>query len=317
MAKLARVLGLSCVMVLGSAGYASAQLAAEPPVTADSAAPADAAPDAPGSSPTGGEIPWQPGPKAIDLGHGAKLDLPDSHAFLAQPDAGKLMEKMGNLYNDDLLGLVVSKNEADEYLVTLRYEESGYIKDDEELDSKELLEAIQEGEEEYNAERKKLGFTPIHAAGWDENPHYDKQKHQLIWGLIIEAPDGGSVNYNTRILGRAGYISLNLVTDKQHLAEYKPAGAILLSKTGFVDGKRYENFDSGTDKVAEYGLTGLVLGGAGFGLAKAAKLGLLAKFGKGFIALLIAGKKLIVPIIIAAVAGLKAVLGRKKNEGAA
>jgi uncharacterized membrane-anchored protein len=316
MAKLVRVLGLSCVMVLGGVSGASAQLAdpADPPAAADSAAPADAPPE-PGA--TGQEIPWQPGPKAIDLGHGAKLDLPESHAFLAQPDAGRLMEKMGNLYNDDLLGLVVSKNETDEYLVTLRYEESGYIKDDEELDSQELLEAIREGEEEYNAERKKLGFTPIHAAGWDEQPHYDKQKHQLIWGLIIEAPDGGSINYNTRILGRAGYISLNLVTDKQHLAEYKPAGALLLSKTGFIDGKRYENFDSSTDKVAEYGLTGLVLGGAGFGLAKAAKLGILAKFGKGFIALLIAGKKLIIPLLIAAGAGLKAVLGRKKNETAA
>jgi uncharacterized membrane-anchored protein len=316
MAKFVRVLGLSCVMMLSGVSGAFAQLAdpADPPAAADSAAPAEAPPE-PGAS--GGEIPWQPGPKPIDLGHGAKLDLPDSHAFLAQPDAGKLMEKMGNLYNDDLLGLVVSKNETDEYLVTLRYEESGYIKDDEALDGQELLEAIREGEEEYNAERKKLGFTPIHAAGWDEQPHYDKQKHQLIWGLIIEAPDGGSINYNTRILGRAGYISLNLVTDKQHLAEYKPAGALLLSKTGFSEGKRYENFDSSTDKVAEYGLTGLVIGGAGFGLAKAAKLGLLAKFGKGFIALLIAGKKLIVPLLIAAGAGLKAVLGRKKNETAA
>src|SRR5690349_5360821 len=108
MAKFVRVLGLSCVMMLGGVSGAFAQLAdpADPPA-ADSAAPAEAPPE-PGA---GQEIPWQPGPKAIELGHGAKLDLPDSHAFLAQPDAGKLMEKMGNLYNDDLLGLVVSKNE--------------------------------------------------------------------------------------------------------------------------------------------------------------------------------------------------------------
>jgi hypothetical protein len=59
----------------------------------------------------------------------------------------------------------VSKAAADEYIVTLRYEESGYIKDEEELDGRELLESIQEGEEAYNEERKKLGFTPIHAAG--------------------------------------------------------------------------------------------------------------------------------------------------------
>jgi len=307
MAKLVRVFGVACVLVLGAVAQAQAQAA--DPVAGDSLLPGAAAEAPPGEPQS--NIPWQPGPKAIDLGHGAKLDLPESHAFLAQPDAGKLMEKMGNLYNDDLLGLVVSKSEADEYLVTLRYEESGYIKDDESLDGKELLESIQEGEEEYNAERKKLGFTPIHAAGWDEQPHYDKQKHELIWGLRIEATDGGSINYNTRILGRNGFISLNLVTDKQHLAEYKPAGALLLSKTGFESGKAYADFNSSTDKVAEYGLTGLVLGGAGLGLAKAAKIGLLAKFGKVIIGLLIAGKKLIVVGAIALGALLKSLFKKK------
>lgn len=308
MVKLVRVFGVVCALTVSAAGVVQAQLAADSAAApADSAAAGDTAPEGGGA-----KIPWQPGPKAVDLGHGAKLDLPESHAFLAQPDAGKLMEKMGNLYNDDLLGLVVSKNEADEYIVTLRYEESGYIKDDEELDGKELLESIQEGEDEYNEERKKLGFSAIHAAGWDEEPHYDKQKHELVWGLRIEAADGGSINYNTRILGRNGYISLNLVTDKQHLAEYKPAGALLLSKTTFEPGKRYADFNSSTDKVAEYGLTGLVLGGAGLGLAKAAKIGLLAKFGKVLIGLLIAGKKFIVVGVIALFALIKALL--KKND---
>jgi uncharacterized membrane-anchored protein len=112
-------------------------------------------------------------------------------------------------------------------------------------------------------------------------------------------------------LGRTGFVSLNLLTDKQHLAEYKPAGATLLAATAFMPGKRYEDFNSSTDKVAEYGLTGLVLGGAGVGLAKAAKIGLLAKFGKGLIALLIAGKKVIVVGAIALFAALKKIFGKK------
>ena len=37
--------------------------------------------------------------------------------------------------------------------------------------------------------------------------------------------------------------------------------------------------------VAEYGLAGLILGGAGLGAAKLVKLGILAKFGKFFILL--------------------------------
>jgi uncharacterized membrane-anchored protein len=309
MAKSVWVLGVACALSVGTVPVAHAQGkddSAEAPAK-DAAVGADgAAAAAPGQ-----RLPWQPGPKALNLGHGVKLDLPEGFAFLAQPEAGKLMEKMGNLHNEDMLGLVVSESENAEYVVTIDFEDQGHIKDDESLDSKELLESIREGEEDYNEERKKLGFSAIHAAGWDEQPHYDKQKHQLIWGLTVEASDGGSINYNTRILGRTGFVSLNLLTDKQHLAEYKPAGALLLSKTAFEPGKRYEDFNESTDKVAEYGLTGLVLGGAGLGLAKAAKIGLLAKFGKGLIALLIAGKKAIVALAVAAGAAIKALFKKK------
>jgi hypothetical protein len=56
----------------------------------------------------------------------------------------------------------------------------------------------------------------------------------------------------------------------------------------------------------------LVLGGAGLGLAKAAKLGVLAKFGQVLIGLLIAGKKFIVVGAIALFAVIKALL--KKND---
>jgi uncharacterized membrane-anchored protein len=313
MAKSVWALGVVCALSFGAVPVAHAEKAdAAAPAAADSAAPAE---NEPAPAEGGQRLPWQPGPKPLDLGHGIKLDLPEGFAFLGKPEAGQLMEKMGNLHNEDMLGLVVSKDENAEFVVTIDYEDTGHIKDDEELDAKELLESIQEGEDDYNAERKKLGFSAIHAAGWDESPHYDKQKHQLIWGLIVEASDGGSINYNTRILGRTGFVSLNLLTDKQHLAQYKPAGALLLANTSFEAGKRYADFDASTDKVAEYGLTGLVLGGAGLGLAKAAKIGLLAKFGKVLIGLLIAGKKVIVVGVIAAIAGLRA-LFRKKDATA-
>ena len=311
MAKLVRAFGVAVALGLGAVPANAAPAGDEPaaaPTPATDAAPADSATATPGE-----QLPWQPGPKPIDLGHGVKLDLPDGYAYLGQPDASKLMEKMGNLHNDGMLGLVVSKSETDEYIVTLDFEDSGHIKDDESLDGKELLDSIREGEEDYNAERKKLGFTAIHAAGWDEQPHYDKQQHQLVWGLLVEATDGSSINYNTRILGRTGFVSLNLLTDKEHLAQYKPSGALLLSKTAFEPGKRYEDFNSSTDKVAEYGLTGLVLGGAGLGLAKIAKIGLLAKFGKGILALLIAGKKAIVAAAVAAGAAIKGLFKKKKD----
>ena len=315
MARLVRVLGLSAALcvsgaVLGRSTPAFAQAAAA------SATPEATAPEGAAAEPAEGALPFQAGPKLIALGHGLKLDLPETHAYLAQPDAGKLMEKMGNLHNEDLLGLVVSKDQSDEYIVTFRYEDSGHIKDDEELDAGELLDSIKEGEDAYNEELKQRGFQPIHVGGWDEPPRYDQQNHQLIWALIVESSDGASINYNTRILGRTGYVSVNLVTDKPHLAQYKPAGALLLSRTSFDTGQRYADFDASKDKVAEYGLTGLVLGGAGLGLAKAAKIGLIAKFGKGLIALLIAGKKVVIAGVIALGALLKKVFTKKSDATA-
>ena len=55
----------------------------------------------------------------------------------------------------------------------------------------------------------------------------------------------------------------------------------LLAATSFNDGKRYEDFNAGTDHVAEYGLAALVAGGVAKKVGLFATLGLLlAKFWK-------------------------------------
>lgn len=299
-------------LLLASVLLSSAPASAHPDPSDPPAAPAPE-----GSAAPREELPWKHGPLALELGHEVKLALPAGYQFLGEPDAGRILEKMGNLHNENLLGVVVSSVPEEEYFVTIRYDEEGFVKDDEDLDGKELLEAIQGGEKEYNEERQKLGFTPIHADGWFEDPRYDKAAHHLVWGLLVKASDGESMNYNTRILGRRGYVSVNLVTDRQHLAHDKPAAAALLRATTFGGGARYEDFDKSSDKVAEYGLTGLVLGGVGLGLAKAVKIGLLAKFSKVIIAALIAGKKAIAALVIGALAFAKKLFQKKAPDAAA
>ena len=258
-------------------------------------------------------LPWQEGPKSIALGQGVQLALPSARRFLAQPDAGRLMEKFGNLHNEDLLGVVLPTTPDEDWLVTIRFDAEGFIKDDEKLDGKEILDAIREGEPAYNEERKKLGFPAIHADGWMEDPRYDKANHHVLWALIVSSERGTSVNLNTRLLGRKGYVSVNLITSRDELVRYRPIGAEMLRATTFDTGSRYEDFDSKTDKVAEYGLTGLVLGGAGVGLAKAVKIGFLAKFWKGLLALLIAGKKGLIALLAGLAAFAKKLFGGKKG----
>ena len=99
--------------------------------------PAPSASDGDEGVDDGPPLPWKVGPQHIDLGHGATLDLPLGRRFLGLPEAAQLMEKMGNLYNDDLLGIAVSDADDADYVVSLRYDEEGFIKDDDKLDAKE------------------------------------------------------------------------------------------------------------------------------------------------------------------------------------
>jgi ribosomal protein S8 len=57
------------------------------------------------------------------------LDVPEEHVFLEKPVAAKLLEQNGSFYHDNLLGIVVSKDEQAPWFVVIRYEDEGYIKD--------------------------------------------------------------------------------------------------------------------------------------------------------------------------------------------
>jgi uncharacterized membrane-anchored protein len=275
------------------------------------AASAQAANDDGADDPEEPALPWKIGPATIDLGHELALGLKAEHRFLPKAAAAEVLTKMGNFYNDNLLGIVTSLAD-EEWYATIRYEEEGFIKDDEAVNADELLSAIKEGTEEANKERVEKGFKALRIDGWSDPPRYEKSVHHLVWALDLSSDDGKSVNYNTRILGRKGYVSINLATSPEKLAGYKPQAAALLASTTFTKGARYEDFDKKTDKVAEYGLAGLVLGGAGLAAAKLVKIGLLAKFGKIILAALIAGKKAVIAAAVAVAAFFKKFLGKKK-----
>lgn len=188
----------------------------------------------------------------------------------------------------------------------------GYIADDDkdEIDADAILEFISEGTEASNTYRVDNGFSPLHVVGWFEPPRYDEQTHNLVWALNAQDESGeSSINYNVRLLGRNGYMSATLVTDPTSLAADKPEVEALLAGYQYTEGKRYAEFRDG-DKLAGYGLTALLAGGAG---AAAVKLGLLGKLGK----LLAKAGKLLVLAFLAVVAFIKkifsAVFGRRET----
>jgi uncharacterized membrane-anchored protein len=153
----------------------------------------------------------------------------------------------------------------------------GYVKDDDKIDAEQLLKDLKSGDERGNEERQRLGMSPIYTDGWHVPPHYDSGTKRLEWGLRLRDEKGRTnVNYTSRLLGRTGVMSAVLVTSPQTLNEDMQAFGGALKGYEFVSGERYAEFKSG-DKIAEYGLAALVVGGAA---AAAAKSGLLKSLGK-------------------------------------
>lgn len=217
------------------------------------------------------------GPASVPLRDQATLALPEHFGFIPRKEAGDLMRALGNRIGDEFLGLVVPLGEDNSgWFVSVQYDSSGYIKDDDarHWDADKLLKSLKEGTEAGNEEREKIGVPAIEVTRWIEPPSYTEGSHELVWSAEARRKDGKgddpTVNYNTYVLGREGYISLNLITSASTVDTDKAAARELLAAAQFNSGKRYQDFNSSTDKVAAYGLAALVAGVA------AKKLGLLA-----------------------------------------
>ncbi|HVE83975.1 MAG TPA: DUF2167 domain-containing protein [Myxococcales bacterium] len=223
------------------------------------------------------EFNWVQGPKLVSLaGEVAQVKLMEEEAFLDGPQSIKLLEKLGNVPDEDVVGMIRPLEDGADWLVVFKYEASGYVKDDEKdnIDADGLLKNIREGTEEGNEYRKEHGAPGLHVLRWSDPPHYDASSHNLTWGLLAKDDNGGEVvNYQVRILGREGFISATLVDEPKLIETSKASFTKVLERFAYKPGKTYAEWRQG-DKVAEYGLTALVAAGAG---AAALKMGLFSK----------------------------------------
>ncbi|MGK5057837.1 DUF2167 domain-containing protein [Janthinobacterium sp. LB2P49] len=242
----------------------------------------------------------------------ATLDLPANFRYLSPADAERvLVDAWGNPPGMESLGMIVpaktSVLERDSWGVIVTYEKEGHIKDDDADSIKydELLKDMQASVLENNAERKKQGYPGIHLMGWAEKPSYAKDTHKLYWAKDLMV-DGGehSLNYNVRVLGREGVLNLNAIASMQQIEAIKKEMQQVTAFTEFTEDNRYTDFDSKTDKVAEYGLAALVAGGV------ASKLGLFGKL----LALLLAFKKVLILAVVGGGAAIVKFLGGKRKD---
>lgn len=243
----------------------------------------------------------------------ATVKATGNFSWLDSQDGNKLLHDLwNNPSNDNLLGVIVPSDVqiTDERLwaVVFTYEEDGHVKDDDaqEIKYDELLKTMKEETDAGNAERTKGGYDAMHLAGWAQTPFYDKVDHKLHWAKdITVGPENlHTLNYNVRMLGRKGVLVMNVVASIDQLPEIKTKINSIMASTNFIYGNRYEDFDESNDKIAEYGIAGLIAGGV------LAKTGLLAKLGF----LLLKMWKVIAFAVVAGFGTIKKFFGKKSKN---
>lgn len=249
------------------------------------------------------KLAWQAGPSEGQIASKATINVPSGYLFLDSQNTRRFLELAGNPPRD---GHYLFAPENLKWFAVFSFNPSGYVKDDEKIDANELLKSMKEGDGPGNEERKRLGMEAIFTDGWAVPPHYDGQSKRLEWGVRLRTDRGeANANYTSRLLGRSGVMSAVLVSDLNTLTADTQEFKAALQQFNFVSGEKYSEFKQG-DKIAEYGLAALILGGAA---AVATKKGFWAVIG-GFLA---AFWKVLAAAVVAAFVGLGKLFTRKKE----
>ncbi len=227
---------------------------------------------------SGPAIDWQEGPCKAAIGNIAEIQVPEGFQFTGASGTQTVLQILENPVAGNELGLMMPLDEDVNWFIVFEFDDCGYVKDDEkdELDADAILKSIREGNDRANEERRRRGWSGLEIVGWEKSPAYDPQSNNLEWAIRGQSEGESVVNYNTRLLGRTGVMSANLVVDPSEMSSALPQFQSLLNDYTFQTGKKYSEFRSG-DKIAKYGLTALVTGGVA---AVALKAGLFKKFWK-------------------------------------
>jgi uncharacterized membrane-anchored protein len=246
---------------------------------------------------------WVKGPTTVEVEGKSLLAVPEGFVFLDSANTDKYLELNQNLAGGSE---VLVAPEDLHWVAYLSFDGDGYVKDDEKIDAAELLKAMQKGTEQSNEERRKRGWQELHVVDWAIPPAYNSDNKRLEWATLLESQGNRNVNFSTKVLGRRGHTSVILVSSAEGLAIARPELEQVLAGYSFKQGETYGDWIPG-DKVAEYGLAALVLGGAA---AVATKKGLWAVLA-GFLA---TGWKFLAAGAVAATAGFRKFFGKKNTD---
>jgi uncharacterized membrane-anchored protein len=247
---------------------------------------------------------WVKGPATETIAGNSTLVVPEGFVYLNRADTKKFLELNRNLANGQEVMIAPTAGDWSAYL---EFDDGGYVKDDEKIDGAALLKSLQENTEAANEERQKRGWEPLHVTGWATPPAYNGTTKRLEWATVLSSNGHDNVNFFTKILGRRGHTSVVMVSSNEGLQTSEASLNKVLEGYTFNSGESYAEWKPG-DKVAEYGLAALILGGAAAVATKKGLWGVLV----GFLA---AAWKAVAAAAVGVVAWLRARFAKKPDAG--
>jgi uncharacterized membrane-anchored protein len=238
----------------------------------------------------------------------SKLTIPAGYSFFDSKDSRTwLVDIWGNPESSsgDVLGIIMADDSN--WAAVIQFEDSGYVsdKDASSINYTELLHNMQDGARAESELRVQDGFPSVELVGWAEPPRYEADTHRLYWAkdLIFGGSGQHELNFDMRLLGRHGVLTVQFLAGIEDLEAVKAAAPRVLEMAAFDEGARYTDFQAGLDKEAGYGIAGLIGGAAALGAAK--KIGLLG--------ILLAFLKKGWMLLVLAFGGLARLFGGKKS----
>ncbi|MEB3043673.1 DUF2167 domain-containing protein [Rhizobium mulingense] len=216
----------------------------------------------------------------------ATLNLPANFYYLSPADTKTvLVDIWGNppAAADGMLGMIFpakyAPTDPQSWGSIVEYNADGYVSDSDAATTNydELLQNIKDAISERNPEREKQGFPKITLVGWASAPHYDKPAHAMPWARDLvfgnDTQAEHTLNYSVRVFGREGVFEFDFVAGLGQLKEIEAVIPTVTKLVQFDKGMTYGDYVDG-DKIAAYGMAGMIAAGAGAKIA--AKVGVLA-----------------------------------------
>jgi uncharacterized membrane-anchored protein len=223
----------------------------------------------------------------INLMNGlAKITVPEGYKFLDAKQSQYVLHVLwANPEDTSTLGMLFPENSSPmsnlDFAVEIAYSEEGFIDDEDakDLNYDDLLTEMQKDSKEANPNRKAEGYPQVELVGWATPPFYDDVNKKLHWAkeLKFENTTSNTLNYNVRILGRKGFLNMNVIGDMSTLPAVQKDIKKILASAEFKEGNKYSDYNPDIDKVAAYGIGGLI---AGKVLAKVGFFAIILKFWK-------------------------------------